>query len=276
MRRIGAMILLLSCTTTSFAHYNMLMPDKAWANKGEKVTFTYQFGHPFEHELFDAPEPKAVIVILPDGKTQKIEKFTKIELKGADGKKVTGYNFVYEPATRGDHTFVLQTPPIWMEESKEFWQDTVKVVLHVQAQKNWDADRDDVDGKLKMVPLTRPYGLLPGMTFQARVAIFAKPNLKGGFGGTDRLPEKWLKAVGRQIEVERYNPQPGKNPPPDELITFKTKTDLNAVFTFAFPEPGWWSMTAEWQEKDRRWKDGANEGPLRERATLWIHVDEKK
>ena len=265
MRRIGAVILLLGCATTSFAHYNMLMPDKAWANKGEKVTFTYQFGHPFEHELFDAPEPKAVIVILPDGKTQKIEKLTKIELKGADGKKATGYNFVYEPATRGDYTFVLQTPPIWMEESKEFWQDTVKVVLHVQTQKNWDADPTiDVLNRLKVVPLTRPYGLFPGMVVQGRVHLTAEP---------DKAEPAF---PGKMIEIERYPSHPVKNPPPDELITFKTKTDPNGIFTFAFPDAGWWSMTAAWQKKDRKWNDGANEGPLRERATLWIHVDEKK
>ena len=37
MRRIGALMLLLFSATTSFAHYNMLIPDKAWANKGDKV-----------------------------------------------------------------------------------------------------------------------------------------------------------------------------------------------------------------------------------------------
>src|SRR5476651_2380482 len=109
MRQIWAgLVVLIVCATTSVAHYNMLIPDKAWANKGDKVTFTYQFGHPFEHELFAAPDPIAAVVILPDGKTQKIDKLTKIALKGADGKKATGYNFVYVPEMRGDHTVILQ------------------------------------------------------------------------------------------------------------------------------------------------------------------------
>jgi uncharacterized GH25 family protein len=86
-----------------------------------------------------------------------------------------------------------------------------------------------------------------------------------------------FKTAGQQVEIERYPRQPVKNPPADELITFKTKTDPNGIFTFAFPEPGWWSMTAGLQETNQRqWKDGGNEGPLRERATLWVHVDEKK
>src|SRR5713226_10183303 len=116
MHRIWlALVLLVGCVTTSFAHYNMLIPDKAWANKGEKVTFTYQFGHPFEHDFFDAPQPLAVFVILPDGKTQAVNSLPKVALKGTDGKKVTGYSFAYEPRMRGDHTVILQTPPIWME-----------------------------------------------------------------------------------------------------------------------------------------------------------------
>ena len=262
MGRIGIAILVqMACVCASCAHYNMLIPDKPWANKGEKVTFTYQFGHPFEHELFDAPRPLAVNVILPDGKTQVVNKLAKVDLKGIDGKKVAGYSFTYEPQMRGDHTFILQTPPIWMEESNDFVQDTVKVILHVQTQKNWDAglQPDLFDQiKLRITPLTRPYGLYPGMTFQALVGFRNK------------------KGQGRLVEIERYNAQPPQKLPPDELITFKTKADPNGVFTFAFPEAGWWSMTAAFQEKDRRWKEGGKEGPLRERATLWIHIDEKK
>jgi cobalt/nickel transport protein len=264
MHRIWlALVLLTAWATTSFAHYNMLIPDKAWANKGEKVTFTYQFGHPFEHELFDAPQPLAVIVILPDGKTQAVKSLAKEALKGIDGKKVAGYRFTYEPQMRGDHTVILQTPPIWMEESKDFVQDSVKVVLHVQTQKNWDAGLPlEFSDRINLItPLTRPYGLYPGMIFQAHVG---------------RIRDGGSSSRARQVEVERYHSQPIKNPPPDELITFKTKTDPNGVFTFAFPEPGWWCMTAAWQQKDRQWKDGGKEGPLRERATLWVHVDEKK
>ena len=258
-----AMLVQMACVSASSAHYNMLFPDKPWANKGEKVAFTYQFGHPFEHELFDAPKPLAVNVILPDGKTQAVNKLTKVSLKGIDGKNVAGYSFTYEPQIRGDHTFILQTPPIWMEESKDFVQDSVKVVLHVQTQKNWDAGLPlEFSDQINLItPVTRPYGLYPGMIFQAHVGRITK-------GGSSNR--------GRQVEVERYHSQPVKNPPPDELITFKTKTDPNGVFTFAFPEPGWWSMTAAFQEKDRQYKGGGKKGPLRDRATLWVFVNDKK
>jgi cobalt/nickel transport protein len=141
-------------------------------------------------------------------------------------------------------------------------------VLHVQTQKNWDASFKQSESVLKIVPLTRPYGLFPGMIFQARVGN--KSQKVNPFGeGVTSMPSV-------PIEVERYNPAPPKKLPPDELITFKTKTDPNGVFTFAFPDPGWWCMTADWQEKDRQWIDAGKQGPLRERTTLWVHVDEKK
>jgi cobalt/nickel transport protein len=266
MGRIWIAILVqMAWVSVSYAHYNMLFPDKPWVNKGETVVFTYQFGHPFEHELFDAPMPLAVNVILPDGKTQAVSKLAKGSLKGIDGKNVVGYSFTYEPQLRGDHTLVLLTPPIWMEESNDFVQDTVKVVLHVQTQKNWDTDLpsglfDHV--KLQTTPLTRPYGLYPGMTFQAHVGLGFKKQENG--------------SGGRLVEIERYNARPPQKLPSDELITFKTKTDPNGVFTFAFPEPGWWSMTAAFQEKDRQYKGGGKKGPLRDRATLWVFVNDKK
>ncbi len=52
MRHLAIALLILAfAASAGSAHYNMLLPDKPWANKDEKVTFTYQFGHPFEHEL---------------------------------------------------------------------------------------------------------------------------------------------------------------------------------------------------------------------------------
>ena len=61
------------------------------------------------------------------------------EVLPGEGKKVTAYRLRFTPPQRGDFVFVLETPPIWMEEEEEFFQDTVKVVLHVKTQNGWDA-----------------------------------------------------------------------------------------------------------------------------------------
>jgi cobalt/nickel transport protein len=137
-----------------------------------------------------------------------------------------------------------------MEEDKEFLQDTVKVVVHVQAQKGWDAEGSQ---DFKLIPLTRPYGLMAGMVFRARVAA-----------GVPR--------TGIPVFVERYSPEPPKKLPPDELITFVSKTDSNGVLTCTLPSPGWWSITAQRDAGSRRYQ--GKDYPIRERATLWVFVNE--
>jgi uncharacterized GH25 family protein len=233
------------------AHFNMLLPDSASAKKGEVVTFTYQWGHPFEHQLFDAPAPARLTVIAPDGKKIDLGGRLHKTTRKAGDKEVTAYEVRFTPAERGDHVVVLQTPPIWMEEEGEFWQDTVKVVLHVQVQKGWDRSvRDDFE----WLPLTRPYGSQPGMVFQARIH------------DSSRSP------AGPLVEIERYNAAPPKKLPPDEHITRTAKTDPNGVVTATLTEAGWWCLTTARMQGTLAHEGKAS--PLRQRSTLWVFVDE--
>jgi cobalt/nickel transport protein len=236
------------------AHFNMLMPQCATAKKGEALTFTYQWGHPFEHQLFDAPRPLNLIVLTPDGKktelTDKLEKTTR----RAESKEVTAYQVRFTPEQRGDYVFVLETPPIWMAEDGEFLKDTVKVVLHVQTQQGWDAaSREDFE----FVPLTRPYGLRPGMVFQTQIQKSSKERAN---------------PAGTLVEVEQYHAAPPKKLPPDEHITRTVKTDPNGVATTTLTEPGWWCLTAS-RSHGTRMHDGKSY-PVRQRCTLWVFVDE--
>jgi cobalt/nickel transport protein len=229
-------------------HYNMLLPSSALVQKGDKVVFVYQFGHPFEHELFDAPPPAKVEVTTPDGKTHELTKtLEKFKKPGGDGKDVTAYRFNFTPEQRGDHWVVLATPPIWFAESEDFVQDQVQVMLHVQTQNGWEKTPGE---QLRMAPLTRPYGLLPGMAFQAQVLPLGLP--------------------GNVVEIERYNERKPKVIPADELVTFKARTDPNGVFTCTLPESGWWCMTAQ-RPAGQMARDG-KEYPVRQRVTLWVHV----
>jgi len=250
-----AAALFAAVATPAGAHFNMLLPDKASVKKDEAVTLTYQWGHPFEHQLFDAPAPEKLTVLAPDGKATDLTKsLEKTTVAAAEGKKVTAYQLKFTPDQRGDFVFVLQTPPIWMEADEEFFEDTVTVVLHVQAQKGWDAAAADT---VQLVPLTRPYGLQAGMVFQARVVG----------------PESIGKAAGALVEVERYNPAPPKELPPDEQVTRAVKTDPNGIATCTLTEPGWWSVTA-YRDGGTREREG-KKYPVRQRATLWVFVDEK-
>jgi cobalt/nickel transport protein len=247
------------------AHFNMLLPSLHMARRGEPVTLLYQWGHPFEHQLFDAPLPESFIVLSPDN--QRIDLTSKLQkrLQGPGGKQVIAYQVQFTPESRGDYTFFLKTPPIWMEEDQEFLQDTVKVVLHVQAQKGWDSA---VGNTSEMIPLTRPYGLEPGMVFQA-LALLDEPDRRPHNG---RLPAV-AGSAGILVEIERYNPDAPGQLPPDEHITRTVRTDAQGLATCTLTDPGWWCITA--QHDSGRRLHGGKEFPVRKRATLWVRVDQK-
>jgi cobalt/nickel transport protein len=256
MRTISALLLVAFTALPAYAHFNMLMPQTASAKKGEDVVFTYQWGHPYEHELFDAPAPDSVQVLGPDGKTitDLTKALQKISLPAGEGKKVAAYQFHFTPEQRGDYVFLLRTPPIWMESDGEFLQDNVKVVLHVQAQKGWD---DAFRSEFELTPLTRPYGLEPGMVFQA--ALGAKVPVKP--------------VAGALVEIEHYHAAPPKEIPADEYATRAAKTGPDGVVTATLTDPGWWCLAAAGAGGMK--EHNGESYPVKRRSIFWVHVDEK-
>jgi cobalt/nickel transport protein len=238
---------------SAHAHFNMLLPDRPAVKRGETAMLLYQWGHPFEHQLFDAPAPQAVRVIGPHGqKTDLLQNLEKIEQPVGEGKTVVAYHCRFTPKLRGDYLFVLHTLPIWMEEDQEFLEDLVKVVLHVQVQKGWDRIAGE---HFELVPLTRPYGLEPGTVFQIQALADGKP------------------LSGSHIEVEHYHPAPPPELPPDEQITRIVKSDPSGVATCTLAEPGWWCLTAH-RDHGQREHNGKSY-PVRQRVTFWVFVDER-
>jgi uncharacterized GH25 family protein len=249
------------------AHYNMLLPEKHSVQRGETVTFLYQWGHPFEHQLFDAPAPEKVMVVAPDGQTSDLTmRLEKVIAVPADAKKVilpaaeakqqvTAYRLRFTPELRGDYVFILNSAPIWMPEDQLFFQDSVKVVLHVQAQKGWDAVGEV---PFQLTPLTRPYGLLPDTVFQLQV--------------DQRLARKQA-SEGFLVEIEHYNASSPETLPPYEQITRAVKTDPNGVATCSLTDPGWWCITAQ-RDGGQRPHEGKTY-PVRQRATFWVYVDDR-
>ncbi len=221
------------------AHYNMLLPQPASAKKGETIALLYQWGHPFA----------------PDGKKTEWKKgLEKISVAG-ETSQVTAFRTSFIPDQRGDYLLVLKTAPIWIPEEREFFEDTVKVILHVQVQKGWDAA---AGLPFELVPLTRPYGLHPGMVFQAQLDVL---------DGKAKTP-----GAGTLVEIEHYHQTQPAALPPDEHITRTAKTDANGVVTCTLTEPGWWCLTAA-REGGTREHDG-KQYPVRQRCTLWVFVDE--
>jgi len=255
---------------TTWGHYHMLLPDSASTKKGETVRLLFQFGHPFEHQMFNASKPYDLIVLAPDGKkTNLLPKLEAIRLPGSEDKKVRAYQLQFTPEQRGDYVFLAQTDPIWMEEDKEFLVDTVKVVLHVQAQKGWDGQ---ILPAFELTPLTRPYGLLPGMVFQAQI-LETIPALPQDPGSPMVVLPSPAPLGGALVEIERYNARPPKELPPDELITRTARTDLSGAVTTTLTEPGWWGLTVV-RKRGQREHEG-KKYPIVQRSSLWVYVQEK-
>ena len=265
MQRTTGLVLaaLAAVALPAQAHFNMLMPQAPSVKKGEDVVFVYQWGHPYEHELFDAPPPDSVVVLAPDGKTADVTKsLEKLTRPAREGKTVAAYQFHFTPDQRGDYVFLLRTPPIWMAEDEEFLQDNVKVVMHVQAQKGWGGA---VHTEFELTPLTRPYGLEPGMTFQAALA---------GGGRRDApaaLPPHPVPDA--LVEIEHYHAAPPKTIPADEFCTRTARTDPNGVVTATLTDPGWWCLAAA-ADAGVKEHDGKSY-PVRRRSILWVWVDDK-
>lgn len=245
-----AVALTLTWQTLAAAHFHMLFPHTPSSATDKPVTFVFQWGHPFEHELFDAAAPERVIMVGPDRyQTDLTAGIRKTSLKGADQKDVAAYQFTFTPPKRGDYTCIATAAPVWMEHEKHFLQDAAKVVLHVQTQKSWDA----VTGGFELTPLTRPYGLQPGMVFQAQALDGGKP------------------VPGAMAEVELYHASAPKDLPPDEQMTRAIKADPNGVLTCTLTDPGWWCITAQ-RDHGVREREGKS-FPVIQRTTLWVYVD---
>ena len=255
MRLTFPLLILAIVPYTAHAHFHMLLIDKPSVKAGETLTITYKFGHPFESELFDAQKPVLAKVYAPDRtSTDLLPTLEPVNVAAGDKKKIAGYRCPFEPKERGDYSIIFESPPIWFEDKECFFQDAVRVNLHVQAEKGWMMRHQD-GTPFAFVPMTRPYGLRPGTVFQARV--------KEGL---------------HRVELEKYNAKAPTEMPPEESITLSLMTDERGVATCTLPEPGWWVLTAEQQIQPMTVpptiKRDGKEYPLYRRASLWVFVDE--
>jgi cobalt/nickel transport protein len=254
MNMVARSALLLCCLlipSSGRAHFHMLHPKNPSLASNRNTTILFMWGHPFEHEIFDASAPKDLYVVSPSGTSTAIKDLKPIKI----AKARNAFSFEFGPAGEkvGDYTFVLNTQPIWMDGEDIFLQDTVKVVLHVDAEKGWD---QVLELPFQLVPLTRPYGLEPGMVFQAQVLYQNKP------------------VAGTLVEVERFNDKPPDPLPAEEFKTRTVKTDPNGILTCTLTDPGWWCVTAS--RDGGKMKHEGKEYPLQVRTTFWVFVDAKK
>ena len=240
---IAVGIVLMCATGVSLAHFNTIIPDKTDVRRGTTVNFTYFWGHPYEHMVFDTEMPDALKVLTPDDNMVDIK-------PEKDGQRL---KFSYKPAQLGDHILYCDAAAYFVEEEELFWQDHVKQVIHVMAQSGWDRKTGQL---IEIVPLIRPYGIEAGFVFVGQAFLEGKP------------------LEGASVEIEKYWPKaPNEDDLPDEaMITRVAKTGPNGLIMYTLDEPGWWviAVSAQLGEMEH---DGKSY-PVEARGLFWIHVEE--
>jgi len=257
------LVFIIACwllpVATLEAHYHAVAPENysKWsARKGESVAYRLIWGHGYEHIWFDINKPESFVVYAPDGSKKDLLPLLKtIEVKAVSGEEHDAYSFFYKPGARGDHVLGLVAGIQWDEEDGVWLRDYAKAVLHVQSEGDWDRE---VGHTAEIIPMSRPYGLLPGDALSFKVIYRNKP------------------AAGVRVERELLSEKtPGESELPSEpFIAYSAKTDERGFVTFSFPGPGWYGVTAICESGEKH-KSGEHEGLLIERATFWVYVSPK-
>jgi Domain of unknown function (DUF4198) len=254
-------ILFLSILAPAVQGQNhILLPDRPSVKRGEKVSFQYQFGRAYRQVTLDVEKPKFAVVIDADGKsTDVLRSFEKVARPGIGGdKKVNAYTFDWTPTAAGDYVVFVQPQLADLDGDKLVCDDTVQLVIHVEAQKGWERRpmTDELTSALR--PITRPYGLRPNMVFQSEA--------------------RWADRIAYpMMEFERYNAVAPPAIPAAEHVTYSSLTGPDGTSVFAFPEAGWWGVTAV--KTYNRGTDyetvvrGGKTCRIVSRATMWVHVD---
>jgi cobalt/nickel transport protein len=233
------------------AHFPILIHDAELGATNGVVTVTYAVGHPFELEMEPADRPGQVMLLGPRGqRTNLTASLQPINFRGQE--KMTAWQVRFEPAS-GDSLIALDTPPTVDEGQKSLYREYVKVCVHRNTQDGWTRRSGQ---PLEIVPLTRPYGLLPGMVFSGRLLRGEQP------------------VADTEVYFERLNeqvPAAGRLPA-EPLVTFAVRTDRDGQFVLSLPDAGWWVIGAYADDlgtMKHAGKDYRHEGF----AGLWLKVD---
>ncbi len=213
--------MILGSAVCGSAHFDMLIGDKPWVDRGENATFRYYSGHPFEAEIGDRERPVSVTAVREDGDKEDLSEHIEKTTIRYEGKDQPQYVFTYAPKRSGDVILSVQG-------AREFWENTCsdsfcKLVLHCRRSVGWDRE---LGHPVEIVPYTRPYGIRAGSVFCGKVKVNGEP------------------AEGIEIEFEEFNESPPDTIPPGPLVTGIVKTDNDGNFQITLDREGWWGIAA--------------------------------
>lgn len=235
-----------SFASTAFAHFGMVIPSDSMVMQGDGkvVKVAVSFSHPFEVVGMEMDTPKAFGVVANGEKLSLLNKLEETKVMGHQAWQVN-----YKVNRPGLYVFYVEPKPYWEPVEDCFIIHYTKTVVTAFGNdQGWD---EEIGLKTEIVPISRPFGLYAGNTFQGFVKLDGKP-----------VPHA-------EVEVEYYNEDGKMEAPTDYMITQTVKADQNGVFTYAAPRAGWWGFSAL-NSADYKLKYNGEYKDVEMGAVIWV------
>jgi cobalt/nickel transport protein len=231
---------LFAITLCANAHFLTFLPssDNVQSQKNSKLHFDISFIHPFEQSGMTMEKPE--LFLNNHQKSLPLIKTKKFEHKA--------WSASYDIKTPGVYQFFVQPQPYFEPLEGKFISHVPKVIISAFGiEQGWD---EPLGLKYEIIPMTKPFGLYAGNSFQGVVLHHGKP------------------ASNVKVEVELYNEFNLKSPS-DAHITQVVKTNANGEFSFTMNHKGWWGFAALIEEGEITHKDGKSY-PVENGALIWV------
>lgn len=245
---IGA-ILFLGILTTTYAHIAVMQPSKSVIdqNTGKDISIILGFSHPFQFEGMNMEKPVEFGYCVNGQKNTLLDKLTETTLM-----KHKAWNCDFTFKRPGVYQFYMNMVPYWEPAEKCFILQNCKVEIPAFGDESyWDKP---IGLSAEIIPLTRPFGLYAGNTFQGIVKKNGKP------------------VPFADVTINYYNQDAKIKAENSYLENQEVKTDANGVFTYSPPAEGWWGFKAFVSPDKDLLRDGEPQKTY-SATVIWVKFD---
>ncbi len=263
----SAIAFCLLCTgTAANAHFMMAYTPETFLPTATETEFRFSFNHPADAgHVMDMGGILELYAVSERGKTDLKQYLRDITWTNGDSAGPAFAATVPASAIRsmGDHVVVL-VPGFYMEEEEDIYmQQITKLILNVAgAPTIW---AEPVGLPTEIVPMSKPYALWTGNTFQGQVLANGKPvaNAEIEVEYMSNMPNMKTNKMAAKSSVKYPN---------ETFVTQTIFADDHGIFTYTAPKAGWWGFAALGVGPATK----HNGKELSQDAVLWIQTTDMK
>lgn len=201
------------------AHFGMLIPSKAMVVAPNEANVRVDIGFAHPSTAVGLPMEKPAELFIWDG----IQK-TSLGCTETSWLGEAAWQAEFRIARPGTYILGVAPQPYYEAAEQRYIIHYTKTIIGAFG---YEEDFDRPAGfPIEIIPLTRPFGNYAGNTFTGLVLYKGKP------------------LAGASVEVEFLNQANSYKAPNPYFETQLVKTDINGVFSFGIPWPGWWGFAA--------------------------------